>query len=140
MSEAEFIQFKKLLKQAGYFITAPRKHIFELLQEHPALTLKQLIHLTKDHDQATVYRTVDLFEELGVINRLRLGWHTKIELSDLFQHHHHHLTCTQCGKVTDLEEDLEVEQSINKLAAKIHFKAIDHNLEIRGVCNSCQRG
>lgn len=138
VSDIEFMRFKKLLKQEGYFVTAPRMRMFGLLQRHPALTLKELIRLTHKHDQVTVYRTVDLFERIGIINRLRLGWHTKIELSDLFQHHHHHVTCIRCGKIIDLEEDNDIENNIARLTKRLGFTPTDHQLEIRGYCQHCK--
>lgn len=139
MADPEFLRFKGLLKQSGYFVTAPRMRLFGLLQNHPALTLKELIQLTKWHDQVTVYRNMNLFENLGIINRLRLGWHTKIELSDIFKHHHHHLSCIKCGKVWTLKEDDLIEKQITKLAGAKNFNAMDHQLEIRGLCNTCQK-
>lgn len=139
MADAEFLRFKKLLKQNGHFVTAPRMRLFGLLQIHPALTLKELINLIEKHDQVTVYRNMNLFESLGIINRLRLGWHTKIELSDIFKHHHHHLSCVSCGKVWTLKEDEVIEKQIGKLATAKNFKAMDHQLEIRGLCSACQK-
>lgn len=138
MQSNDLYRFKRLLKENGYFTTSPRKHIFELLQLHPTLTMKGLIALSKQHDQATIYRTIDLFEKLGIIHRLRLGWHTKIELSDSFQHHHHHLTCTFCGKVIILKEDAIIEKQIKDMALLKNFLPADHELEIRGKCKSCQ--
>ena len=137
MADVEFLRFKKLLKDSGHFVTAPRMRMFGLLQHHPALTLKELITLVKKHDQTTVYRNMDLFERLGIINRLRFGWHTKIELSDIFQHHHHHMTCVNCGKVWTLKEDELIEKQITKLVQKKNFVAKDHQLEIRGICKNC---
>jgi Fe2+ or Zn2+ uptake regulation protein len=112
--------------------------LFNTLQKHPALTLKELIQRTTKHDQVTVYRTIELFEKLGIINKLRLGWETKIELSDIFRHHHHHLTCLACGKIKALEEEPIIEKRINLLAQRLDFKPVDHQLEIRGYCKSCR--
>lgn len=131
-------RFEELLKDNHNFVTEPRLRLFALLQKHPALTLKELIRLLPRHDQVTVYRNMDLFERLGIITRLRLGRQTKIELSDLFRHHHHHFTCNRCGKVVDLPEDPLVERHIRWLAAHSRFKATDHTLEIRGLCQDCQ--
>ncbi len=131
-------RFRKLLVDNGYYVTKARLNLFALLQKRPALTLQELISLTYQHDQATVYRNIDLLEKLGIVNRLRLGWLTKIELSDLFIHHHHHFTCTNCGKVYDLQDDQIIEKRIKKLALNENFVATDHQLEIRGVCTTCQ--
>ena len=139
MATAEFRRFKKLLQDTGHFVTMPRMRLFAVLQKKTALTLKELIKHSDRYDQATVYRNVDLFERLGIINRVQLGWHTKIELSDIFQHHHHHMTCVNCGEVSDLHEDSVIEHHIVKLAKENGFEAMDHQLEIRGLCRSCQR-
>lgn len=139
MADVEFLQFKKLLKDNGNFITKPRMRLFGMLQRNPALTMKQLVSLTKKHDQSTVYRNINLLEDLGIINRLRLGWHSKIELSDIFRHHHHHMSCVSCEKVWTLKEDPIIEAHIAHLLEVKDFRAMDHQLEIRGICNSCQK-
>lgn len=112
--------------------------LFALLQRFPALTLKELIRRSPKHDRATIYRNIDLFEKLGIITKLWLGWQTKIELSGIFQHHHHHLSCVNCNKVWILLEDTTIENRIDKLAKNRNFKAMDHQLEIKGICKNCQ--
>lgn len=138
-SSPEFRQFKKLLKTNGHFLTKPRTLLFGILQHHTTLSIQQLIKQLDKHDQATVYRNIELFEKLGIINRLRLGWKSKLELSDMFKHHHHHLTCLHCGKVIVLKDDKLIEKEIAKIGRSLAFKITDHQLEIRGLCKSCQK-
>lgn len=139
MANIEFDRFKALLQKNSFFATAPRLHLFSLLQNHPALTMQELVKLNKKYDQATIYRNIALFERLGIVNKLWLGWNTKIELSDVFQHHHHHVSCTKCGDVVALPEDSDLEKLINELAMSKSFVPSDHQLEIRGLCPKCQR-
>jgi Fur family ferric uptake transcriptional regulator len=80
---------------------------------------------------------VELFEKLGIISRLQIGWKYKLELSDLFTEHHHHATCMQCGTVIALEEDESLENGIRLLAKEANFTLTNHSLEIRGLCSSC---
>lgn len=134
----EFPRFKELLKTRGYFVTKPRLRLFALLQQHNTLGINELIARLPHQDQATVYRNIKLFEELGIINRLQLGWHSKLELSDRFEHHHHHISCTKCGKVWVLKEDPAIEKHIADISQKSGFLALDHQLEIRGLCQACQ--
>jgi Fe2+ or Zn2+ uptake regulation protein len=134
----EVQQFRKLLKSNGHFITKPRLRLFALLQKHNEMTIKQLITLLDRHDQATVYRNILVFEELGIINRLRLGWQSKLELSDLLHEHHHHATCNDCGKTISLPEDPALEKHIYNLSTGTGFSIATHTLEIRGLCASCQ--
>lgn len=135
----EIDRFRNLLKDNRYFNTSARYDLFLLLQKHPALTLKRLIELSPNQDQVTVYRNVDLFEKLGILNRIRMGWETKIELSDMFIHHHHHFTCINCNKIYDLPDDPIIEKRISNLAKRKSFKATDHQLEIRGLCQDCHK-
>ena len=119
-------------------MTKPRMRLFGLLQKHPALTFKQLLKLNPQHDPVTLYRNIDLFESLGIITKLRLGWETKIELSDVFQHHHHHFTCMTCGRIITLKENTIIEKQIKNFTKRLSLKAMDHQLEIRGICSKCQ--
>lgn len=138
MGSIEFVRFKKLLQTGGHRITKPRMRLFGHLQSHPALTLKKLITLVSEHDQVTVYRNVDLFEKLGVVTKVQIGRSTKIELSDMFRHHHHHMSCVNCGKVYVLRDNPAIEQQIARIAESSGFKPTDHSLEIRGLCKSCR--
>jgi Fur family ferric uptake transcriptional regulator len=133
----EIQQFEKLLTKNNHYITKARLRLFIILQKHPALSVKELISLLPKHDQATVYRNIKTFEKLGVIARLQLGWHSKLELSDMFRHHHHHLTCIKCGRIIGLPENSELEQQIANLTKELNFKQADHQLEIRGLCKEC---
>ena len=135
--DRETVLFADLLKKRGYSLTAPRRKLFEVLQHHNACTIAELTSLLDGFYRATVYRTVKLFEQLGIINRLQLGWKYKLELSDIFHHHHHHLTCSSCGKVIILKEDSIIEEQIKLLSASKDFKPLDHQLEIRGLCQNC---
>jgi Fur family ferric uptake transcriptional regulator len=128
----------KLLKKNRHYVTQARLRLFKILQDRPALSIKELIGLLPKHDQATVYRNITIFENLGVIARLRLGRQSKLELSDMFQHHHHHLTCLKCGRVIALAENTKLEREINQLSKSRNFKPTDHQLEIRGYCSNCQ--
>lgn len=88
-------------------------------------------------DRASLYRTIDLFERLGIVQRIYIGWKYKIELSDIFTHHHHHISCLGCGKVVAITEENEIESLIHDLAARHGFSAQTHQLEIRGYCQQC---
>jgi len=139
VTSPEFNQFKRLLKQNGQFVTKPRMRLFAIMQKRNALLINELINLLDRHDQATVYRNIKVFERLGIISRLQLGWHSKLELSDIFRHHHHHLTCLKCGKISVIKENAVIEKEISIVAHKHNFKSADHQLEIRGLCQTCQK-
>lgn len=134
----ELDRFKTLLKQNGCFATKTRLDLFKHLQSSPAVTMQTLIAELPDQDQATIYRNVKLFERLGIVSKLQLGWNSKLELSSQFHDHHHHMSCVNCGKVIAWEEDPSIELRIQTIAVKLGFLPQDHQLEIRGICRDCQ--
>ena len=93
---------------------------------------------TGQADRASVYRAIAMFEKIGVVQRLRIGWKYKLELSDTFHHHHHHLTCRRCGKTTPLTEDRQLEKRLGMLARDQNFIMQGHQLEVQGLCQTCQ--
>lgn len=129
----------KLLKQHGYSITKPRLAVFNALLGHESVAMHELVEAISDTDRASVYRTVALYEELGIVQRITIGWKYRLELSDAFSDHHHHLSCTVCGRTTAMNES-ELEQLIGRISAKHHFKPNAHQIEIQGVCQACQAG
>lgn len=96
-----------------------------------------LVERAGEVDRASVYRAVDLFERLRVVQRLNTGWKYKLELSDKFSEHHHHLTCISCGRTTPMN-GAELETLITKLAAGHNFRPTAHQIEIQGLCAQCQ--
>ena len=90
-------------------------------------------------DMATVYRSMHLLREMGMVQRFDFGdGVARFELvRGTHGDHHHHIICTECARV------LEVEQCFPKrleeeIAASKGFKGISHKLEFFGVCPSCQ--
>ncbi|HTE58002.1 MAG TPA: Fur family transcriptional regulator [Verrucomicrobiae bacterium] len=137
---AELPTLATTLKQQGYSLTKTRQLVFNALTDSDALSMNQLIRkLQHKMDRASVYRTVDLFEKIGIVNRLQIGWKYKLELSEIFAGHHHHASCMQCGKVVAFEESPELENDIHKLAETVGFSLTSHSLELRGLCPTCHQ-
>ena len=128
------------MKKNGASLTKPRKAVFDLLLDQKPQSLQVIIGRAKGKvDRATVYRTMELFEKLGIVNRLNIGWKYKFELSDVFQEHHHHFHCTNCGTTFSLEQNAMLETMIDTVAAKSSHSPRGHQLEIYGLCADCQR-
>jgi len=135
----EIAQFQKLLRKNNHYTTKARLRLFIALQKHSTLSTKELIRILPRHDKATIYRNIAVFEELGVLTRLQLGSNSKLELSDVFSHHHHHISCVRCGKVTSLSDNPKIESEITEIGKSSGYRLIDHQLEIRGLCPKCSR-
>jgi Fur family ferric uptake transcriptional regulator len=133
------LQLQQHLKKHKYSLTDSRKTVFRALENKEAMSMAELVAACGDQlDRATVYRTITLFEELGIVERLNIGWKYKIELTGTFSHHHHHLTCTNCGAITPLSEDSQLEDRLTELARLHHFTPESHQIEIRGLCSACR--
>jgi len=80
---------------------------------------------------STVYRTVKLFEDAGVIERheFRDG---RARFETVPDEHHDHLIDLKSGRVTEFRDD-EIEQLQEKIAARLGFRLVDHRLELYGV-------
>lgn len=137
---SESHSLKHALQKAGYSLTKTRQHVFNALADSDALSMGQLIRKVQHKmDRASVYRTIELFEKLGIVNRLQIGWKYKLELSEAFAGHHHHATCLQCDKVIAFEENPQLESDIHSLAEELGLKLTSHSLELRGICADCQK-
>lgn len=130
-------QLKSVLKEHSQSLTKARRTVFAALQDAEPQTMQQLVIACPSIDRASVYRAVALFERLGIVQRLQIGWKYKLELSDTFSHHHHHLTCLKCGRVIPFGEDKELGNKLSAIAGSQNFKMQDHQLEIQGVCETC---
>lgn len=128
--------FKKLLKQNGQSVTRARLAVFGALLGQEPLSMPRLAERAGNVNRASVYRAIELFERLGIVQRLNAGWKYRLELTDKFNEHHHHLTCLGCGRTIAINET-ELEQLITNLAASHNFKPSSHQIEIQGLCKDC---
>lgn len=140
MDTKNYILLQKVLRDNGYSLTNARKLIIDILWESEPQSTNELIKkLHGKIDRASLYRNITLFEKLGLIQRVYIGWKYKIELSDVFSNHHHHISCLKCGKIKAIHEEDEIENLIHSLADKYGISADRHQLEIQGTCQECQK-
>jgi len=130
--------FARILRENKYSITTSRRAVFDALDDRKPCTMHELVTRCPGIDRASVYRSIALFESLGITRRLYSGWKYKIELSDMFGHHHHHATCVQCGRLFPLDEDPAVESALKALASRHAFIVKSHEIELAVICKKCQ--
>ncbi len=131
-------QLKNVLKTHGQSLTAPRQIVFKAMQDKEPQTMHEITNACAGQvNRATIYRIISLFEKLGIAQRLQIGWKYKLELSGAFHHHHHHMTCVNCGTTKQIPEDAHLEQHLRDSAASQNFIMQGHQLEIQGLCASC---
>lgn len=140
MNKQEALElFKKTLATHNYSVTNVRQLVFGLLWGAGPQSMRQLNAAAGGAiDRVSLYRTINLFERLAIVQRITIGWKYKVEMSELFVHHHHHITCSSCGQVASVFEHAGLERIIQKLTYKHDFSHQAHQLEITGLCNACQ--
>lgn len=132
--------FEKTLKRNRQNITAARRKVFISLQKSNPLTMAELVAACRPEiNRSSVYRTIELFDKLGIISRIQIGWKYKLELSEPYQQHHHHLYCIRCMHTFALPEDFILEQRLHSLATDASFTPISHQIEISGICGTCAK-
>ncbi|WP_095589181.1 Fur family transcriptional regulator [Actibacterium ureilyticum] len=120
----------------GLRMTEQRRVIAQVLQDatdHP--DVEELYARASAIDPrisiATIYRTVKLFEEAGILERLEFG-DGRARYEDAERDHHDHLIDMQSGKVIEFV-DPEIEALQEKIAAKLGYELRGHKLELYGV-------
>jgi Fur family ferric uptake transcriptional regulator len=87
---------------------------------------------------ASVYRTLDGLDELGLVQRVDLGdGVARYERADPQGEHHHHLVCGDCGKVEPFE-DPALEAAIAGIAGGRGYDVAAHDVVLRGACGDCR--
>lgn len=129
-------RLEKLCIEKGMRMTDQRRVIARVLSaadDHPDVEeLHRRAHAVDPHISiATVYRTVRLFEESGIIERhdFRDG---RSRYEETPSHHHDHLIDMKTGKVVEFVDE-EIEALQNAIAQRLGYRLIDHRLELYGV-------
>ena len=127
---------------AGYRLTEPRRAVADLIAARDGhFTANDLIEDARssevDIGRATVFRALDLFTELEVLERIDLpnGDHAYVPCEP--QVHHHHMVCDGCGRVTEVE-DLGLGAAIEDIQARTGWQVDTHRLELFGRCPACR--
>jgi len=129
------------LRQHGYKLTPQRREVIRTITSRPdhltPAAIYQKVH--RDHPNiglVTIYRTLEILAELELICELHAGG-TCHSYTISAPQHHHHLICSNCGKIVDFTDhnlgDLE-----QRLYKESGFRIDGHLLEFTGLCQTCQ--
>lgn len=129
-----------LLREKGFKVTPQRLAIYKVLantRAHPSAEtiFQQLQPLYPTMSLATVYKTVEILREIGLIQVLNAG-------EDSFRYDadtsmHPHIRCLQCGKVEDLH-DIDATAFISQVADKTPYRLEGQQFYFYGYCPGCQ--
>lgn len=118
------------LKHAGFRITAPRKAVIEVLESnHEPKSAQEIHEMAKGSDLVSIYRVLEVFEELDIVQREVMQGADKFYLAENV---HHHITCRKCGKMECIPCE-HLFKSING------FTDIKHQLSLIGTCLACSK-
>lgn len=128
------------LDRAGYRLTEPRRWLAELIANRDGhFTASELLVEARagrlNVGRATVFRTLEVLEELGAIERLDLpsGEHAYVTCQ---RAHHHHIVCSQCGRTQEIA-DAGLRVVVGEIARHTGYRVDEHRLELFGLCAAC---
>ena len=133
-------------------VTRPRQLIIEVLantrQHLSADEIYFRVHQSSPTTGlTTVYRTLDLLEEMGIVTKLQFGdGRSRYELIENPKkpRHHHHLVCTACKRIVEyddfVDEEVKLLRKVEKELSRKHgFQITGHVIQFHGVCTSCRK-
>jgi len=127
---------------AGYRLTEPRRALAHLIERREGhFTAEDLVRDSRQErlgvGRATVFRSLDILAELGLVERLDLptGEHAFVACEPT---HHHHVVCSRCGRSADVG-DSGMARVLEEVARKSGYEIERHRLELFGLCSECRR-
>lgn len=135
---------KSMLRSMNLKVTNQRLSILKALNKGPKthVTAKDVFERVRSEFPhigfATVYRFLKETSRFGITSELRIGYApARYELK--VREHHHHIVCTQCGKIVEFQNEI-IEKQIKKISEDYKFTMEHHIFELYGRCNrtTCQ--
>jgi Fur family peroxide stress response transcriptional regulator len=133
--------FRELCADHGLAATHQRQVLYEVMQRMPGHPSPEEVYARVKKripaiSLATVYKNIHLFVERGVLKELSMH-HGSIRV-ELNGHHHHHMVCSYCKAIADIEEkDLGVVPVMQELLGG--FQVERYSIDVIGICAACQK-
>jgi Fur family transcriptional regulator, ferric uptake regulator len=137
-------RFLEFLARKHLRLTGPRQAIIATVfgtEEH--FTAEELLKWARRRDKsvsrATVYRTLPLLTESGLVREMDFGKeHKYYDPNYAERPQHNHIICLDCGKIVEFDSS-EIEQVENELSRRLGFLAKAHRLQITATCEEFRR-
>lgn len=128
------------LRELGYRLTPQRMMVLSAIEKGEGHISAEEIHSQVQADypginKSTVYRTLDLLSELGLVTRTDMGGIVRYHPAEKGQHHH--LVCQECGAVMELDDSI-LAPLRNALEERYQFQADVRHFAISGRCARCR--
>ena len=133
--------FKTICKDKKLRLSHPRLLIYQELSyaSNPLSPLEIYQNLLKKKRRiglTSIYRSLDLFESLGIAFKMANGSAVKYKLCEL-EDHHHHIVCKTCGHVVELDF-CDISGWSKKVTESTGYEVTDHQLNFYGYCRKCK--
>lgn len=130
------------LSERGYKLTRQRRAVVDVVVQGRACLSAADVYIKAQRTCAdlgltTVYRTLDILAELGVIRRVHLDDGCE-GFAPASAQHGHHLICSTCQTAVEFD-DCDMTALVNRVAQRTGFKIEQHWLELVGQCPQCQK-
>ncbi len=129
------------LHQNGFRVTRLRQQVMEIIASSTtALTPQEIYQKSLEWDQspgiASVYRTLEMLENLGLIQQIHQpgGCHS---IWPAVEGHNHYLICRDCGLMKVIEGDEDITGYIDNIEKQTGYRVDDHWLQFFGTCRGC---
>jgi Fur family ferric uptake transcriptional regulator len=124
------------LDDAGYRAGGARRKVVDLLASESCAVTALEMDRRLSVGRASVYRTLELLEQLELVQRIDIGGDAAgYERLDA-DGHHHHLVCAECGLLAPFV-DRRLEEAIERISSRADFDVAAHEVVLRGTCPSC---
>ena len=141
----DLVELRRRFREKQYKVTPQRQKILQMFEANQERHLSAedaymlLQETSPDIGLATVYRTLEMLDELGFLHRIEFGdGKSRYELAtNDSSHAHHHLICLACGAVKEFGDDLleTLESFVSRTA---DFQITDHQVKFYGYCRECR--
>lgn len=134
---------RKLFSKSDIKCTKKREWIYETLLRlgtpvsAEALYQMLLKEMTEEINLSTVYRTLDVFTQKGLVLKNTLSVDDRATYEINHNEHRHHLMCVSCGEITPIT-GCPLAAYEKELIHHTGYRILEHKLEILGVCPNCQ--
>ena len=134
-------EIAQILREKGLKVTPQRIAVYNMLMntyEHPnaEMIYKTLEPTNPTMSLATVYKTLDFFKQLGLVQELNVG--EPSSRYDAVVQSHPHTVCKVCGKVEDLHME-QLTEVAKKLVPDLDFDVEMEQLILYGTCGACRK-
>lgn len=131
---------REKLSKNNYTLTQQRVNIINyMMSQSKHYTIKEICDSMESPyaSQATIYRNLKLFHEIGLCNKTRIKGETYYELQFTDQKSHYHFKCEKCHKIVEIPTTF-FNDTLDELGNTFGLKINDHHICLSGICSECR--